>query len=190
MGSPAKNQRKAARHKQRMAEEPEYAARYRAKAREQQKRRTAAGKNRVAVRFPTPEKLEANRAYARTYHHRKSTEAAWRQGRNLRKRVLRPGQSHPAAMARRKVRLQRYKVAKGCAHCGYRVHAEALEFHHLNPAEKDSEVYRLVSRPLPVLFAEIRKCVVLCANCHRLEHARLRCEAANDNTPTPLEISA
>lgn len=49
----------------------------------------------------------------------------------------------------------------------------ALDFHHLDPTEKDKNVGDLMSFSTQKLKEEIRKCVVLCANCHRMVHAGL-----------------
>lgn len=55
-----------------------------------------------------------------------------------------------------------------CGNCDYRV----LEFHHVN-GDKEENVSVLVSRApwsLERIKAEIEKCEVLCANCHRIIH--------------------
>jgi hypothetical protein len=64
-----------------------------------------------------------------------------------------------------------YKGGK-CEHCGYDKYKGALEFHHKDPTQKDPQGLRKYNRTK--LFAELDKCVLLCANCHREEHARLR----------------
>lgn len=64
-----------------------------------------------------------------------------------------------------------YKGGK-CEHCGYDKYRGALEFHHRDPMQKDPAGLRKYNRTK--LFAELDKCVLLCANCHREEHARLR----------------
>lgn len=66
--------------------------------------------------------------------------------------------------------VTRYKRFCGCRLCGER-EPVALDLHHLNPNEKDDEVARLMRYGMKVLKAEIRKCAVLCANCHRKVHA-------------------
>jgi hypothetical protein len=66
-----------------------------------------------------------------------------------------------------------YKGGK-CEMCGYDKYAGALEFHHKDPTQKDPTGLRAYK--LERLFAEVDKCMLLCANCHREEHARLRCE--------------
>lgn len=64
-----------------------------------------------------------------------------------------------------------YKGGK-CEHCGYDRYRGALEFHHKDPTQKDP--YGLKAYKLDRLFAEVDKCVLLCSNCHREEHGRLR----------------
>ena len=64
-----------------------------------------------------------------------------------------------------------YKGGK-CEHCGYNRYKGALEFHHKDPTQKDPQGLRKYNRTK--LFAELDKCVLLCSNCHREEHERLR----------------
>ena len=59
-----------------------------------------------------------------------------------------------------------------CEHCGYDKYRGALEFHHRDPTQKDPTGLRAYK--LSRLFAEVDKCVLLCANCHREEHDKLR----------------
>ena len=50
-----------------------------------------------------------------------------------------------------------------------------LEFHHTDPKQKDMAVSVAAARfSTKRLMREIEKCVVLCANCHRKEHAKLK----------------
>lgn len=44
-----------------------------------------------------------------------------------------------------------------------------LDFHHLDPSEKEGEVVNLVQSPKR-LEKELQKCIVLCSNCHRDLH--------------------
>jgi hypothetical protein len=62
----------------------------------------------------------------------------------------------------------------GCKICGYNKCIEALEFHHLNPDEKDFTIAsggKTVS--WDTIKKEIDKCILLCANCHRELHSGL-----------------
>lgn len=56
-----------------------------------------------------------------------------------------------------------------CSKCGYNKCIAALEFHHLNPKEKDKN-YSVFKKNFDKLKPELDKCVLLCANCHREEH--------------------
>ena len=71
-----------------------------------------------------------------------------------------------------------YKGGK-CEHCGYDKYRGALEFHHKDPTQKDPTGLRKFKREK--LFAELDKCVLLCSNCHREEHNRLRIKEAQAN---------
>ena len=67
--------------------------------------------------------------------------------------------------------LNDYKRAVVCEPCGFADY-RALEFHHREKAVKDFNVADMIRSYLSVraIRAEIAKCEVLCANCHRIEH--------------------
>lgn len=73
----------------------------------------------------------------------------------------------------KKLEIQDLKQELKCAKCGYDKCGAALDFHHRDPAEKDERVAQMVSNryALDKVREEIKKCVVLCANCHREFHA-------------------
>ena len=59
------------------------------------------------------------------------------------------------------------ELGGACALCGYGRYAGALEFHHLNPAEKAFGLSAGgVARSLERARQEAAKCILLCANCH------------------------
>lgn len=74
---------------------------------------------------------------------------------------------------RNKIKLVEYKGGK-CERCGYDKCIDALEFHHLNPDEKDFGLSCGDTRSLEKLKAEADKCIMVCANCHREIHAEER----------------
>lgn len=59
-----------------------------------------------------------------------------------------------------------------CSKCGYDKNYSALDLHHLNPDEKEFPLNsRVLSNTnIEKILAEAKKCVLLCANCHREEH--------------------
>lgn len=72
------------------------------------------------------------------------------------------------AARRRKVKQILVAEAGGrCRICGYDRHSGALHFHHVDPTEKRFGIARGgVTQGIERLRAEVRKCVLLCSNCH------------------------
>ena len=71
----------------------------------------------------------------------------------------------------RRVSKARMVEAMGgkCVCCGYNACNEALDFHHIDPNEKDFAMGKIMANPKSWKFIvrELRKCVLVCANCHR-----------------------
>lgn len=62
-----------------------------------------------------------------------------------------------------------------CSNCGLEATKDnypVFDFHHTNKDEKDDTVSSLINRgrPLNIVLKEVDKCILLCANCHRLHH--------------------
>jgi hypothetical protein len=70
-----------------------------------------------------------------------------------------------------RARAARYKVQAGCCVCG-ESEPGCLDFHHRDGDEKERSISKMISyySSWNRIEAEIRKCDVLCANCHRKEH--------------------
>jgi 5-methylcytosine-specific restriction endonuclease McrA len=82
----------------------------------------------------------------------------------------------PEKFGKRKERLRTnakffadYKLERGCFCCGYRDHPAALDFDHIDPKKKSCQIAQMASHSREVLMREIKKCIVLCANCHRIK---------------------
>lgn len=60
-----------------------------------------------------------------------------------------------------------------CQCCGYDKYYGALELHHINPSEKIFSFSDKTYRAWADLEEELKKCVLLCANCHREVEASL-----------------
>jgi hypothetical protein len=89
--------------------------------------------------------------------------------------------SNKETVAYRHKLVDEYKISVGCCLCSYNKHPSALCFDHL-PDEEKSEIakngyskrssaggmYKLYSKRIPAseLIKEIRKCRVVCCNCH------------------------
>jgi hypothetical protein len=60
------------------------------------------------------------------------------------------------------------KVSKGCSNCPEK-RPSALDYHHVDPSTKTKTVNRLLSQGrIGSLKREMEKCILLCANCHRV----------------------
>jgi hypothetical protein len=60
------------------------------------------------------------------------------------------------------------KLTLGCSICGYKEHPAALDWHHTDD-NKESIVGLCDS--ISAADREMEKCIVMCANCHRVHHA-------------------
>ena len=69
--------------------------------------------------------------------------------------------------------FRRYKSTLYCVECGIS-HPAVLQFHHCNRADKDFTISRVVSRAASIkqISDEIKKCDILCVNCHAKLHWR------------------
>ncbi len=76
----------------------------------------------------------------------------------------------PIRRQHRKEWIKEVKSNLHCLHCGMN-RIECLDFHHRNPNEKEAHVSAILQRwGKKRILAEITKCDVLCANCHRTFH--------------------
>lgn len=78
------------------------------------------------------------------------------------------------AVQRRREKLKLLAVEyKGgeCEVCGYKKCVNALEFHHIDPNEKEFGVGENgYTRSIEAIKKELDKCILVCSNCHREIH--------------------
>ena len=61
-----------------------------------------------------------------------------------------------------------------CVICGYNHYMGALEFHHLNPKEKDFNLSHMKKYTFDEKIKnELDKCILVCSNCHREIHGKV-----------------
>lgn len=67
--------------------------------------------------------------------------------------------------------LQNYKKHLSCLMCG-ECHPATLEFHHSEGSKKDRAISEMVVDGMSIkrITEEIKKCEVLCSNCHKKIH--------------------
>lgn len=68
--------------------------------------------------------------------------------------------------------MAEFLADKKCLDCGEN-NPICLDFHHTNPKTKVDGVTKMLYefRSLKSVLKEIKKCVIVCANCHRKRHA-------------------
>ena len=86
---------------------------------------------------------------------------------------------HQNTLDRQRAFKQKLVDIKGgkCVKCGYNKSNAALQFHHLDPEEKDFQFskYRLTSfeKNKDKIMKELDKCILVCANCHAEIHSAM-----------------
>lgn len=66
-----------------------------------------------------------------------------------------------------------YKLSIGCKFCSYSKCSAALEWHHPSD-DKLVDPSALLIKSWEAYIRETSKCILLCANCHREEHHRIK----------------
>ena len=75
---------------------------------------------------------------------------------------------------RRQTTSKELKQSRGskCESCGFDKSLLALDWHHVNPDEKDFTISERRGVSMDKLWAEIKKCVLVCKNCHAMIHSK------------------
>lgn len=63
-----------------------------------------------------------------------------------------------------------------CRMCRMEFPYPAMQFHHLDPSQKDVSWTKLRLRSWDRIALELDKCILLCANCHSVVHSNLSIE--------------
>jgi hypothetical protein len=66
---------------------------------------------------------------------------------------------------RRKLEAVKYKGG-ACMVCGYSRYVGSLDFHHLDPKQKEFSISKYRTYNIENLKPELDKCILLCRNCH------------------------
>jgi excisionase family DNA binding protein len=68
-------------------------------------------------------------------------------------------------------KFKEYKESIGCAKCGYKIYGGSLDFHHTESDEKERRIDAKLWHSNSKLYQnEIKKCTLLCKNCHYEVH--------------------
>lgn len=58
-----------------------------------------------------------------------------------------------------------------CKKCGWCGNQAALQFHHKDSKAKEFIIGNVANKSWDVIKVEMQKCILLCANCHAIEHS-------------------
>jgi hypothetical protein len=121
---------------------------------------------------------DANKEYYQQYrkeHYQKNKEAYKKRARERKKLY--------------KEAWTEYKATLSCVQCGQN-HPATFDFHHVQRSPSNRQINRLLAcGAFRRAIEEVQtKCVVLCANCHRIHHHNERLEKKNKKggNKTPL----
>ena len=77
--------------------------------------------------------------------------------------------------ARRRKREVVELLGGKCNHCNGVFPACVYDMHHKDPLAKEGGIAQMLQKysiEHPVMQAELQKCILLCSNCHRIEHSK------------------
>ena len=90
--------------------------------------------------------------------------------RNKEKIRLKKNLQQKQRLSKKQQWLVEYKNDKSCIICGESFN-NCLEFHHIDPTTKYKAISSLES--IKLIQEEIKKCIIVCANCHRKIHGNV-----------------
>lgn len=114
---------------------------------------------------------DKHREYARNWRKRNPDKVRESDKRQNAKRVLTPEQKEKARLSivalRERRREEISALKRVCGRCGGRFLAVCLDFDHRDPANKYRSVSNMALSSPEKLAAELEKCDIICACCHR-----------------------
>jgi hypothetical protein len=73
-----------------------------------------------------------------------------------------------------KVTRLKQEAGGACIKCGYDKCQDALEFHHVDPSVKEFHLGEARGYNIEKIRAELKKCILVCRNCHTEIHAEMK----------------
>lgn len=116
--------------------------------------------------FTKTTKTYAKKQYYRSYC--KPCYSKYSSQRNKKDRV----KNNQNAKRRRNIKKEFWikKFGNKCNDCQQTFSSCVYDFHHLDPTVKEFDPGRVLYSNKPLADIELEKCILLCANCHRLRH--------------------
>jgi 5-methylcytosine-specific restriction endonuclease McrA len=110
----------------------------------------------------------------KTIEQRDRRRARERTSEYHQKRNIYQKRTHEQNINRTRDKALRLKKQSGghCQICGYDKEIRILEFHHIK--DKSFDVGKSYGRPIEILEKEVKNCILVCPNCHRIIHLNER----------------
>ena len=139
-------------------------------------------KQRIKNKLYYADHKEKLAAQARLYYKANKEEIAIAKEFKRKAKAVKHQQAKQLRLKARSLMIFQYKGSK-CAHCSLHEpdHLEIYDYHHVDPATKLYMISDVIKGSLDKLMIEVDKCLLLCAHCHRKEHARLHKEKLNEH---------
>ena len=123
-----------------------------------------------------------------TKEEKKAYMKQWRQdNKEAVQQYCRDNKEAMAAKAKAKLDARNLEIFEykggACEHCSSRElgYLGMYEYHHIDPTTKLHSIGNIIHGPMDRLYAEVDKCLLLCANCHRKEHINLKKAKLNED---------
>lgn len=116
-----------------------------------------------------PTTVERDKGYQKKYREKNKKWSKERQLRWRKDHRQEIRDSQKKTRQRRRATLRRYKTWVGCQVCGLKDH-RCLDLHHRHRTSSSFNPAARLQVAWAQVRAEIRRCDVLCANCHRIRH--------------------
>lgn len=127
------------------------------------------GESKVLEEFVKNAKsTEGRHTKCKSCHNKRQNERA---AANPNMKNTRNASSYKAKQRTKNNILNYYSGVMKCADCGLISDIfDIYDFHHVNPKDKQYTVSSIMDYKWETVKAELDKCVLLCANCHRIRH--------------------
>jgi predicted RNA-binding Zn-ribbon protein involved in translation (DUF1610 family) len=80
--------------------------------------------------------------------------------------------SYNTKIRRYKLKTEAVRLKGGkCEKCGWQGNQAAFQFHHIDPTSKSFTISQAVTTNWEKYWGEVKKCELLCANCHMILHS-------------------
>jgi hypothetical protein len=131
------------------------------------------GYSKVWSNLSPEEKKIKRKEYRKTYElkHPERVKESDKRYKDKHKDILR---TKASTWQKKKDRINKIRAIEylggQCTDCGGKFPPYVYDFHHLDPTIKDKTIAQIIGRVWEKIVPELDKCVLLCANCHKIRH--------------------